>query len=99
MVNDDGTRFETGARYRGATLATALAMTGYCTHGSSPCTGNPTADVAPCLPTEHHYCGHGYNAKQATNDGQPRCPYCRGVTRRERNPDTYRPRREPKEPT
>ena len=76
----------------------APAATGYCPHGAPLCTGNPAQGVAPCLPIDHHYCGHGYDANLATKDGQPRCPDCRGVTRRERNPDTYRRRRD-KDPT
>lgn len=69
-------------------------MTTYCLHGQAPCTGNPTTNLAPCLPTEHHYCSHGYDTRRATSDGQPRCPHCRGVTRAHANPDTYRRRRD-----
>lgn len=73
----------------------APAATGYCTHGQPLCTGNPDQGVAPCLPGEHHYCGHGYDSSLTTKDGNPRCPYCRGITRARSNPDTYRRWRDP----
>jgi hypothetical protein len=74
------------------------APTGYCPHGNVACTGNPDQGIAPCLPGDHHYCGHGYDAAMATKDGQPRCPHCRGVTRRQRNPETYRRWRDTAQP-
>ena len=73
----------------------APAATGYCTHGQPMCTGNADQGVAPCLPGEHHYCGHGYDTQLATKDRQPRCPHCRGITRQQRNRDTYRRWRDP----
>lgn len=69
------------------------AINGYCAHGQSPCTGNPSEQLAACLASEHHYCAHGIDARTSTKEGSHKCPYCRGVTRRERNPDTWRPRR------
>lgn len=72
--------------------------TGYCPHGAPLCTGNPAQGVAPCLPVDHHYCGHGYDANLVTKDGQPRCPDCRGVTRSSRNPDTFRRWRDTRQP-
>jgi hypothetical protein len=76
----------------------APAATGYCQHGLPVCNGNPNQGVAPCLPSEHHYCGHGYDHDLATKDGQPRCPHCRGITRPQRNRDTYRPWRDRRQP-
>ena len=76
----------------------APATTGYCPHGLVICQGNPAQGVAPCLPGEHHYCGHGYDTRLTTKDGQPRCPHCRGVTRQQRNPDTYRRWRDTQQP-
>ena len=72
--------------------------TGYCPHGAALCVGNPDQGIAPCLATEHHYCGHGYDHDLTTKDGNPRCPHCRGVTRRQRNPDTYRRYRDTQQP-
>jgi hypothetical protein len=77
----------TGSPWRGA------ATTGYCVHAQSPCRGDPDRQLPACLASEHHYCGHGVDSRQVTSDGQPRCSYCRGVTRREKNRDTWRPRR------
>ena len=74
---------------------TAPAATGYCSHGQSPCTGDPTRDLAACLPAEHHHCGHGVDARRVTRDGAHTCPYCRGVTRRSKNLETWRPARRP----
>ena len=73
----------------------APATTGYCPHGLVICQGNPAQGVAPCLSGEHHYCGHGYDTRITTKDGQPRCPHCRGITRQQRNRDTYRRWRDP----
>lgn len=75
----------------------APAATGYCGHGLVVCTGNPDQGVAPCLPADHHYCGHGYDTHLTTKDGDPRCPYCRGITRARSNPDTYRRWRDPQQ--
>lgn len=75
------------------TVWAAGASTGYCVHGTSPCIGDPTRQLPACLPTEHHYCAHGIDARRSTSDGQHMCPYCRGVTRRTANPSTWRPRR------
>jgi DNA-directed RNA polymerase subunit RPC12/RpoP len=44
------------------------------------------------------HCGHGYDANLVTKDGDPRCPYCRGVTRARSNPDTYRRWRDTNQP-
>jgi hypothetical protein len=75
------------------TAWTSAAINGFCPHGSSPCRGDPTRQLAACHASEHHFCAHGIDARDSTSEGQHRCPYCRGVTRREKNRDTWRPRR------
>jgi hypothetical protein len=66
------------------------AATGYCQHGRSHCEGDLTKGIAGCLPGEFNYCAHGVFTGRSTTSGEHRCPYCRGVTRMERNRDTYR---------
>jgi hypothetical protein len=61
----------------------------YCPHGAYPCVGNPDRGLPPCTASEHHYCAHGYDQRLQTSEHEPRCPDCRGVTARQRNPDTY----------
>ena len=72
---------------------TAGAATGYCEHGKSPCQGSPERQLAACHASEHRFCAHGVDARATTKDGEIRCSYCRGVTRRFRNADTWRPAR------
>jgi hypothetical protein len=65
----------------------SAGATRYCTHGSPEpaCGGGPL--IAACLPADYRYCAHGV---QLWGD---HCAYCRGVTRRQRNPDTWQPPR------
>ena len=65
--------------------------TAYCPHGAHPCAGNPTSGLPPCAADEHRYCPHGIDQKRTTKDHDPRCAYCRGVSARKKNPDTYSP--------
>ncbi len=65
----------------------------FCPHGQNPCIGNPDRGIPPCHPGEYIYCAHGIDDRALTKDTDSRCPYCRGVTRKERNRDTWRPRR------
>jgi len=56
---------------------------------------DPGAMVGEPRGAERTDCGHGYDTQLATKDGQPRCPHCRGITRQQRNRDTYRRWRDP----
>lgn len=47
--------------------------------------------TAPCASSEYTYCAHGVDTRKLTRDNQPRCAYCRGVSRRIANKDTWRP--------
>lgn len=81
--------------YQQTTVAT---IGGWCQHGERPCGGNPDSGLAPCAGSDHHYCPHGWDARRQTTDHEPRCPTCRGITRPQRNRDTYRPARRPARP-
>lgn len=65
-------------------------MTRYCPHGSPQpaCDGDRLS--APCLDGEYVYCVHGVDLRRQTRNGEPHCPWCRGITRRQRNPSTWR---------
>ena len=71
----------------------APTQPGYCPHGGYPCTGNPDAGLPPCPGSDHHYCAHGFDQRRRTSEGEPLCPYCRGVTAPRVNPETYSRRR------
>jgi hypothetical protein len=72
------------------------APTPYCPHGCPlpSCQGSVASGVAPCADGDYRYCAHGVPLK-VTRDGQPLCAACRGVSRRQRNPDTWQPIRHP----
>jgi len=63
----------------------------YCIHGSPLPMCEGTRLTAPCLPSEYVYCQHGVDQRKRTTKGESHCSYCRGITRRFRNPDTWRP--------
>lgn len=70
------------------------ALARYCSHGcaeASGCEGG--RGFGPCGPGEFIYCPHGVDARKATRDGAPHCAWCRGVTRRQANRDTWQPPR------
>lgn len=66
---------------------------GWCPHGERPCRGDPEHGLPACADAEHRYCPHGVRRSLTTTEHEPRCPYCRGVKRPDRNRDTYQPRR------
>jgi hypothetical protein len=66
------------------------ALTRYCAHGSPEPSCEGDRCYAPCLPTEYVYCAHGIDARARTSTDEPRCAWCRGITRRLRNPSTWR---------
>jgi hypothetical protein len=72
---------------------TGEAQNGYCPHGEVICPGDPDKGLAGCGPGDYHYCGHGFDARLTTSDGQPRCSFCRGVSREQRNRETFSRRR------
>jgi hypothetical protein len=57
----------------------------FCEHGQArgQCSGG--THWAACTPGQYVYCQHGVDARAYTVDNQARCPFCRGVTRRDRN--------------
>lgn len=58
----------------------------YCPHGSlQPSCDGGRASAPACLPDEYRYCQHGVDLTLETRSGHLRCPYCRGVNRREAN--------------
>lgn len=61
-----------------------------CVHGHPEPACDGDRRWAPCLPTEYVYCQHGVDMRSRTRDSEPRCCYCRGITRRQRNPATWR---------
>ena len=63
----------------------------FCVHGQPEPMCEGTRLTAPCLPSEYTYCAHGVDQRKRTKDGASHCSYCRGVTRRHANPDTWRP--------
>jgi len=68
----------------------ADALTRYCAHGSPEPACEGDRRYAPCLPGEFTYCAHGIDTRARTKDAEPSCSYCRGITRRYRNPGTWR---------
>ena len=71
------------------------ALTRYCQHGDVPggCLGSRGNGYLPCGPDEYVYCLHGADSRMQTREGAPRCSWCRGVTRRQANRDTWQPPR------
>lgn len=65
-------------------------MSRYCPHGEPEPLCDGGRGAAPCLSAEYVYCAHGVDSRQRTKEGEARCAYCRGITRRYRNPDTWR---------
>ena len=68
----------------------ADARARYCQHGCPEPSCDGDRRYAPCLPGEYVYCAHGVDGRAVTKAGEPSCSYCRGITRRYRNPDTWR---------
>jgi hypothetical protein len=60
-----------------------VSWTMFCTHGVE------MGDRPPCnvcqRKADFHYCAHGVDQWAATDESEPRCPFCRGVTRSARN--------------
>jgi hypothetical protein len=83
------------------TTASAVAAFGverlsgdlYCVHGRPIGTECDLSKAFRCAPTDYLYCPHGVNVATTTVDGAPRCPYCRGVTRHDRNDRAAGPNR------
>lgn len=69
------------------------ALTRYCQHGDPEGTCTGARGYAPCAQDEYTYCQHGGDIRATTKEGAPRCPWCRGVTRKQRNRDTWQPPR------
>jgi len=68
----------------------AAAQLRYCAHGAPlpACDGDRLS--APCLESEYVFCAHGADSRKLTRNCEACCPWCRGITRRYRNPDTWR---------
>jgi len=58
----------------------------FCAHGRPIGTACDLPPATRCRPADYVFCAHGVSVSTATVDGAPCCAYCRGVTRRDRNP-------------
>jgi len=57
----------------------------FCAHGRPIGTECDLPPAHRCAPTDYLFCAHGVSMIPTTVDGAVICPYCRGVTRHDRN--------------